>query len=153
MSASVTSATDRSLLENCVFRRCPLLLVCFPAEAQFISNKPAVCDKHKQPDTCSLSVLPLSLPLQERQLSTLIIRIWSLFLISDSLEWFSLLSACSAPMDTNLLSNIHKLFSERIDIFSSVEFNKVSAGVRQSAVKVICYVQYTHSPLYCSRSL
>ena len=28
-------------------------------------------------------------------------------------------------MDTNLLSNIHKLFSERIDIFSSVEFNKV----------------------------
>lgn len=35
---------------------------------------------------------------------------------------------CSAPMDTNLLSNIHKLFSERIDIFSSVEFNKVSAA-------------------------
>uniref|UniRef100_A0A8C5E125 Vacuolar protein sorting-associated protein 51 homolog n=1 Tax=Gouania willdenowi TaxID=441366 RepID=A0A8C5E125_GOUWI len=32
----------------------------------------------------------------------------------------------SAPLDTNLLSNIHKLFSERIDIFSSVEFNKVS---------------------------
>ncbi|KAJ3588602.1 hypothetical protein NHX12_009456 [Muraenolepis orangiensis] len=32
----------------------------------------------------------------------------------------------SAPMDTNLLNNIHKLFSERIDIFSSVEFNKVS---------------------------
>lgn len=40
-----------------------------------------------------------------------------------------LLSTCSAPMDTNLLSNIHKLFSERIDIFSSVEFNKVSAGL------------------------
>ncbi|XP_069750367.1 vacuolar protein sorting-associated protein 51 homolog isoform X1 [Narcine bancroftii] len=32
----------------------------------------------------------------------------------------------SAPMDTNLLSNIQKLFSERIDIFSAVEFNKVS---------------------------
>uniref|UniRef100_A0A3P8YIS8 Vacuolar protein sorting-associated protein 51 homolog n=1 Tax=Esox lucius TaxID=8010 RepID=A0A3P8YIS8_ESOLU len=32
----------------------------------------------------------------------------------------------SAPMDTNLMSNIHKLFSERIDIFSPVEFNKVS---------------------------
>lgn len=32
-------------------------------------------------------------------------------------------------MDTNLLSNIHKLFSERIDIFSSVEFNKVSADL------------------------
>lgn len=35
---------------------------------------------------------------------------------------------CSAPMDTNLLSNIHKLFSERIDIFSPVEFNKVGAN-------------------------
>ncbi|XP_072840482.2 vacuolar protein sorting-associated protein 51 homolog [Pogona vitticeps] len=32
----------------------------------------------------------------------------------------------SAPMDTNLLNNIQKLFSERIDIFSPVEFNKVS---------------------------
>ncbi|NP_001027521.1 vacuolar protein sorting-associated protein 51 homolog [Xenopus tropicalis] len=32
----------------------------------------------------------------------------------------------SAPMDTNLLSNIQKLFSERIDIFSTVQFNKVS---------------------------
>ncbi|CAM5154845.1 unnamed protein product [Natator depressus] len=32
----------------------------------------------------------------------------------------------SAPLDTNLLSNIQKLFSERIDIFSPVEFNKVS---------------------------
>lgn len=31
----------------------------------------------------------------------------------------------SAPMDTHLLSNIQKLFSERIDIFSPVEFNKV----------------------------
>ncbi|KAK2496600.1 hypothetical protein MC885_004288, partial [Smutsia gigantea] len=30
----------------------------------------------------------------------------------------------SAPMDTNLLSNIQKLFSERIDVFSPVEFNK-----------------------------
>lgn len=34
-------------------------------------------------------------------------------------------SPCSAPMDTNLLSNIQKLFSERIDVFSPVEFNKV----------------------------
>ncbi|XP_038626120.1 vacuolar protein sorting-associated protein 51 homolog [Tachyglossus aculeatus] len=31
----------------------------------------------------------------------------------------------SAPMDTNLLSNIQKVFSERIDVFSPVEFNKV----------------------------
>ncbi|KAM9302421.1 vacuolar protein sorting-associated protein 51 homolog [Gastrophryne carolinensis] len=32
----------------------------------------------------------------------------------------------SAPLDTSLLSNIQKLFSERIDIFSTVQFNKVS---------------------------
>lgn len=31
-------------------------------------------------------------------------------------------------MDSNLLNNIHKLFSERIDIFSSVEFNKVRSS-------------------------
>lgn len=30
-------------------------------------------------------------------------------------------------MDTSLLSNIQKLFSERIDVFSPVEFNKVQA--------------------------
>lgn len=41
-----------------------------------------------------------------------------------------LLFTFSAPMDTNLLSNIHKLFSERIDIFSSVEFNKVGADLQ-----------------------
>lgn len=35
---------------------------------------------------------------------------------------------CSAPMDTNLLSNIQKLFSERIDVFSPVEFNKVRSA-------------------------
>lgn len=34
-------------------------------------------------------------------------------------------SPSSAPMDTSLLSNIQKLFSERIDVFSPVEFNKV----------------------------
>lgn len=38
-------------------------------------------------------------------------------------------SPCSAPMDTNLLSNIQKLFSERIDVFSPVEFNKVLSPV------------------------
>lgn len=37
----------------------------------------------------------------------------------------SCLPPSSAPMDTNLLSNIQKLFSERIDVFSPVEFNKV----------------------------
>lgn len=40
-------------------------------------------------------------------------------------ECLSPLPPSSAPMDTNLLSNIQKLFSERIDVFSPVEFNKV----------------------------
>lgn len=39
----------------------------------------------------------------------------------------TVLSLFSAPMDTNLLSNIHKLFSERVEIFSPVEFNKVGS--------------------------
>ncbi|XP_058876734.1 vacuolar protein sorting-associated protein 51 homolog isoform X3 [Acipenser ruthenus] len=45
----------------------------------------------------------------------------------------------SAPMDTNLLSNIQKLFSERIDIFSTVEFNKVSVltGIIKISLKTL----------------
>lgn len=58
-------------------------------------------------------------------------------------------------MDTNLLSNIHKLFSERIDIFSSVEFNKVGT---LSAQKKICLLLFgpwfysilNESPLHIS---
>lgn len=54
-------------------------------------------------------------------------------------------------MDTNLLSNIHKLFSERIDIFSSVEFNKVSVDLHyavnsvQSSVENISHTHTHHS--------
>ncbi|KAK1150836.1 hypothetical protein AOXY_G33221 [Acipenser oxyrinchus oxyrinchus] len=42
-------------------------------------------------------------------------------------------------MDTNLLSNIQKLFSERIDIFSTVEFNKVSVltGIIKISLKTL----------------
>ncbi|XP_063527796.1 vacuolar protein sorting-associated protein 51 homolog isoform X4 [Pongo pygmaeus] len=45
----------------------------------------------------------------------------------------------SAPMDTNLLSNIQKLFSERIDVFSPVEFNKVSVltGIIKISLKTL----------------
>ncbi|XP_061223907.1 vacuolar protein sorting-associated protein 51 homolog, partial [Neopsephotus bourkii] len=45
----------------------------------------------------------------------------------------------SAPMDTHLLSNIQKLFSERIDIFSPVEFNKVSVltGIIKISLKTL----------------
>ncbi|XP_009332419.1 PREDICTED: vacuolar protein sorting-associated protein 51 homolog [Pygoscelis adeliae] len=44
-----------------------------------------------------------------------------------------------APMDTHLLSNIQKLFSERIDIFSPVEFNKVSVltGIIKISLKTL----------------
>ncbi|XP_010566340.1 PREDICTED: vacuolar protein sorting-associated protein 51 homolog isoform X3 [Haliaeetus leucocephalus] len=45
----------------------------------------------------------------------------------------------SAPMDTHLLSNIQKLFSERVDIFSPVEFNKVSVltGIIKISLKTL----------------
>ncbi|XP_054381618.1 vacuolar protein sorting-associated protein 51 homolog isoform X3 [Pongo abelii] len=42
----------------------------------------------------------------------------------------------SAPMDTNLLSNIQKLFSERIDVFSPVEFNKTFCLI--PAISIVC---------------
>ncbi|XP_032388593.1 vacuolar protein sorting-associated protein 51 homolog [Etheostoma spectabile] len=53
-------------------------------------------------------------------------RTFSVYSSSRQQARYSASYTPSAPMDTNLLSNIHKLFSERIDIFSSVEFNKVS---------------------------
>ena len=46
---------------------------------------------------------------------------------------------CSTnAFDSGLLSNIQKLFSERIEIFSSVEFSKVSVltGIVKIALKV-----------------
>lgn len=48
-------------------------------------------------------------------------------------------------MDTNLLSNIHKLFSERIDIFSSVEFNKVSVGLPHAVVQSSVKNPHSHT--------
>lgn len=45
--------------------------------------------------------------------------------IPGSIKSLTVPVSLSAPMDTHLLSNIQKLFSERIDIFSPVEFNKV----------------------------
>lgn len=44
-----------------------------------------------------------------------------------------------APGQTGLVANIHKLFSERIEIFSSVEFSKVSilTGIIKISLKVI----------------
>lgn len=47
-------------------------------------------------------------------------------------------------MDTNLLSNIHKLFSERIDIFSPVEFNKVE---NKTLLANCCYYHLTNWPM------
>ena len=44
----------------------------------------------------------------------------------------------STAFDSSLLSNIQKLFSERIEIFSSVEFSKVSVltGIVKIGLKV-----------------
>ena len=42
-------------------------------------------------------------------------------------------------IDTSLMNNIQKLFSERIEVFTSVDFNKVSVltGIVKIALKVI----------------
>lgn len=67
-------------------------------------------------------------------------KLSALFPVWDVTWHFFLVNLCSAPMDTNLLSNIHKLFSERIDIFSSVEFNKVrSCASRSLTVLKMCH--------------
>lgn len=49
-------------------------------------------------------------------------------------------------MDTHLLSNIQKLFSERIDIFSPVEFNKVRSWVHHHVPKHPQRPQTAHLP-------
>lgn len=45
---------------------------------------------------------------------------------------------CCSTMDNSLMSNIQKLFSEKIEIFSKVEFNKVSVltGIIKISLKV-----------------
>lgn len=53
-------------------------------------------------------------------------------------------------MDTNLLSNIHKLFSERIDIFSSVEFNKVRSSTSFSLTLLKMYHSHPRRSLQVS---
>lgn len=42
-------------------------------------------------------------------------------------------------MDTSLISNIQKLFHERIEVFGAVDFNKLSivTGIIKIALKVI----------------
>lgn len=44
-----------------------------------------------------------------------------------------------SQLDSSLVTNIHKLFSERIEIFSSVQFNKASilTGIIKISLKVI----------------
>ena len=45
-------------------------------------------------------------------------------------------------MDSSLLSNIQKLFYERIEVFATVEFNKLSivTGIIKIALKVSVFV-------------
>lgn len=44
-------------------------------------------------------------------------------------------------LDSTLVSNMHKLFSERIEIFSTVEFNRVS--ILTGIIKISLKVKYT----------
>lgn len=47
-------------------------------------------------------------------------------------------------LDSTLVSNMHKLFSERIEIFSAVEFNKVSilTGIIKISLKVPHFIRF-----------
>lgn len=47
-----------------------------------------------------------------------------------------------SQLESSYVSNIHRLFSERIDIFTSVEFSKVSivTGIIKIGLKVGCYM-------------
>ena len=48
---------------------------------------------------------------------------------------------CASTVDTSLLSNIQKLFSEKIEIFSPVDFSKVS--VLTGIIKITLKVRHT----------
>ena len=52
---------------------------------------------------------------------------------------------CSSAMDSSLLSNIQKLFYERIEVFATVEFFKLSivTGIIKIVLKVTtCPIEY-----------
>jgi hypothetical protein len=53
-------------------------------------------------------------------------------------------------MDSSLLSNIQKLFSERIEIFSAVQFTRVSVvtGIVKIALKVTNTMYRRHPAAY-----
>lgn len=74
----------------------------------------------------------------------------ALFPVWDVTWRVFLVNLRSAPMDTNLLSNIHKLFSERIDIFSSVEFNKVRSCASCSLTLLKMYPSHPRRSLQVS---
>jgi len=63
----------------------------------------------------------------------------------------------ASTVDTSLLSNIQKLFSEKIEIFSPVDFTKVS--VLTGIIKISLKVRYPHSfdsrasVLHCVRDI
>lgn len=54
---------------------------------------------------------------------------------------FALHSFSGGNMDSSLLSNIQKLFYERIEVFAAVEFNKLSivTGIIKIALKVCVF--------------
>ena len=54
------------------------------------------------------------------------------------------ISSIFSTIDNSLMSNIQKLFSERIEIFSAVEFSKVSVltGIIKISLKVILNCKY-----------
>lgn len=56
----------------------------------------------------------------------------------------------SLNVDTSLMSNIQKLFTERIEVFTSVDFSKVSVltGIIKISLKVHFFVGFNCSYYY-----
>ena len=75
---------------------------------------------------------------------------WSLLQFSSDMNYLLVVYLLSC-MDSSLLSNIQKLFYERIEVFSAVDFSKLS--IVTGIIKIVLKVQYIkNAPFHTCRS-
>ena len=73
---------------------------------------------------------------------------WSLLQFSSDMNYLLVVYLLSC-MDSSLLSNIQKLFYERIEVFSAVDFSKLS--IVTGIIKIVLKVQYIKNALFHTR--
>ena len=73
---------------------------------------------------------------------------WSLLQFSSDMNYLLVVYLLSC-MDSSLLSNIQKLFYERIVVFSAVDFSKLS--IVMGIIKIVLKVQYIKNALFHTR--